>query len=138
MQTWYVATTGSDENDCATVNSPCATIMGALNRPGFVDGDRVLVAEGVYRIGYGDPRYELGVHLTRSVSLIGGWDSNFIKHQGVSDIENKGRGVTIAPGISVIMRNFDLGGISLLGLYNEGELSLEFSTVYSGNESGFV
>jgi hypothetical protein len=134
MQTWYVATTGSDENDCATIDSPCATIMGALNRPGFVDGDRVLVAEGVYRIGY-DGNFD-GITISKSVFVSGGWDENFANMAGETIIENVGRGFTINSGTSVSIRMFGIGSGSGVGIYNEGELSVNDVTVSAGSASG--
>src|SRR5689334_5259462 len=43
---WYVATTGSDSNDCATISTPCATINGAIGKA--ADGDIIEVAAGTY------------------------------------------------------------------------------------------
>jgi uncharacterized repeat protein (TIGR01451 family) len=45
---WYVAPGGSNGNDCLSAVTACATINGALNKPGFVAGDTVLVATGTY------------------------------------------------------------------------------------------
>jgi hypothetical protein len=48
---WYVAPTGDDANPCLSPESPCASINAALNKPGFVPGDTILVGAGTYRGG---------------------------------------------------------------------------------------
>ena len=47
--TWYTATTGDDANDCATNTTPCASINGALAKPGFVSGD-TCCGRNLYRL----------------------------------------------------------------------------------------
>jgi Right handed beta helix region len=44
--TWYVATTGSDANDCMTSSTPCQTIQEAINKASA--GDTISVAAGTY------------------------------------------------------------------------------------------
>lgn len=90
---WYVATTGSDSNDCATPATPCASINGALNKPGFVAGDTIRVAAGTY-IGTGSEV----VLLNKSVYLSGGWNEAFSAQIGTSTIDGQAarRGVFVA------------------------------------------
>lgn len=131
---WYVATTGNDANDCMTVGTPCATIVGALAKPGFEPGDTILVAEGVYEIGY-DGSYE-GVFVTQSAILSGGWDEGFIDQQGISYLENAYRGITIVSGITVTIDSFHVSGGSSIGLYNQGTIIMEQVTVSAVSDSG--
>ena len=67
---WYVATTGSDANDCLTTTSPCATIQGALDKAASADIINI-TAETYY--GTGDNI----LNITKNITLIGGWDSLF-------------------------------------------------------------
>ncbi len=90
--TWYVAPTGNDANDCLTTTTPCATLNGALHKPIFVQGDRILVASGLYT-GTSDA---VGT-ITTSVQLLGGWNSGFTVQSGLStlDGENQRRGLKV-------------------------------------------
>jgi hypothetical protein len=45
---WFVATNGSNLNNCTSAATPCATIAQAIAKPGFVNGDTVHVAAGTY------------------------------------------------------------------------------------------
>jgi len=69
--TWYVATTGDDTNDCATTTTPCATINAAIAKA--TSDDTILVAEGTY-IGSGGTEV---VSIDKSITLSGGWNSTF-------------------------------------------------------------
>ena len=82
---WYVAPGGSDTNTCTAPSAACATINGALNKPGFVAGDTILVATGVYT-GAGDQV----VLLNKSVTLSGGWNAGFTTQNGASTIDGQG------------------------------------------------
>ena len=64
---WYVTPGGSDSNDCLSPATACASINGALNKPGFVVGDTVRVAVGTYT-GAGSEV----VMLDKSMTLSGG------------------------------------------------------------------
>ncbi|MBL8058613.1 MAG: hypothetical protein JNK29_18060, partial [Anaerolineales bacterium] len=91
--TWYVATTGSDSNDCATPATPCATINTAIGK--ITSGDTIRIAVGVYTDG-GDQV----VLLDRSASLSGGWDEAFTARIGLATIDGQSarRGMTVGVG----------------------------------------
>ena len=92
---WYVTPGGSDANTCTAPSTACATINGALNKPGFIAGDMIQVATGVYA-GAGDQV----VLLDKSATLSGGWDTGFTMQNGVSiiDGERARRGITVNSG----------------------------------------
>jgi uncharacterized repeat protein (TIGR01451 family) len=132
---WYVAPAGSDGHDCLSPTTPCATINGALAKPGFVISDTILVATGTYT-GAGDEV----VLLDKSVTLSGGWDAAFTTQTGTStlDGEESRRGMTVNSGTSAILERFTVkegsansGG----GIHNEGILDLHNSSV-SDNAAG--
>lgn len=64
---WYVATTGSDLNDCHTPERPCRRIGTAIERA--LPGDTIYLAEGTYRESntHGDG----GFVIDKSVVLVG-------------------------------------------------------------------
>jgi len=68
--TWYVAPTGNDTNDCLSASTPCATINAAIAKAS--PGDVIYVAEGLYT-GAG-PEVVL---ITQGQTLSGGWDASF-------------------------------------------------------------
>jgi len=82
---WYVAPIGSDSSTCIAPNTACASINGALNKPGFIAGDTIRVATGVYT-GSGDQV----VLLDKSVTLSGGWDASFSMQNGASTVNGEG------------------------------------------------
>lgn len=133
---WYVAPPpgGDDGNDCLNAATPCATINGALNKPGFVPGDTVLVAIGSY-MGSGSEV----VLLDKDAILSGGWDGDFGVQSGMSTIDGEGlrRGISVTGGVSasghrlIAQNGFGLGG----GVLNDrGTLTLTESII-SGNAS---
>src|SRR5512137_1219085 len=71
---WYVAPGGNDSNDCLGPGSThaCASINGALNKPGFVAGDTIRMTTATYT-GTGDQV----VLLDKNATLSGGWNSTF-------------------------------------------------------------
>ena len=129
---WYVSPGGNDAHDCQTPTTSCATVNGALNKPGIIAGDAVLVATGVYT-GAGDQV----ILLDRDVTLSGGWDASFTEQSGMSTIDGQGarRGMTVNFGITAVVERFIIqNGIG--GIYNNcgspGHLTLNDSTI-SGN-----
>lgn len=136
--TWYVATTGNDSADCLTPTTPCASIGGALAKPGFVAGDAIRIATGTYT-GLGAEV----VRVDKSVSLLGGWDSSFASQVGTSTIDGAGtrRGVSVVGAVTVlvdrltIQNGFERGGGGG-GILNEGTLTVRNSVV-TGNRSTY-
>jgi len=132
---WYVTPGGSDGNDCLNSTTTCATINGALNKPGFVAGDTILVATGVYT-GTGTEV----VLLNKSATISGGWDASFTAQSGTSTIDGQGtrQDITVNSGITAIVERFAVqngyvgyysdGG----GIHNSGTMTLNNTTV-SGN-----
>ena len=130
---WYVAPGGDDSSTCAAPGAACASINGALSKPGFVAGDTVLVATGAYT-GAGDQV----VLLDRNATLSGGWDANFTEQSGLSTIDGQGTrlGVTVNFGITALVEHFIIQNGHGGGIYNNcgspGHLTLNDSTI-SGN-----
>jgi hypothetical protein len=128
--TWYVASTGDDGNDCYSAGTPCATINGAIAKAAA--GDTILVAEGTY-FGTG---IEV-VLIDKSISLSGGWDASFSSQSSNSTIdgENTRNGITINSGGTASIDHFVIqhgyqyfkGG----GIVNWGVLTLTNSSLIS-------
>jgi hypothetical protein len=128
--TWYVASTGDDGNDCSSAGTPCATINGAIGKA--TDGDTILVAEGTY-FGTGTEV----VLVNKSISLSGGWDASFSSQNSNSTIdgENTRNGITINSGVTASIDHFVIqhgyqyfkGG----GIVNWGVLTLTNSSLIS-------
>jgi uncharacterized repeat protein (TIGR01451 family) len=128
---WYVAPGGDDGNDCLSPATPCASIDGALGKPGFVISDTVLVASGTYT-GTGDEV----VLLDQNVTLSGGWNVSFTVVSGTSIIDGQGarRGVYVNSSVIATIDYFVFkNGYAEIyggGVYNDhGILTLTFCTV---------
>jgi hypothetical protein len=130
--TWYVASTGDDGNDCSSSGTPCATINGAITKAKAED--IILVAEGTY-FGTGTEV----VLIDKSITLSGGWDASFSSQSGNSTIdgEDTRRGVTINSGGTafidhfIIQHGYQTGGNGGGGIFNSGVLTLTNSSVTS-------
>ena len=127
---WYVAPVGNDTNDCQTTVTACATINAAIGKSGV--GDTIDVAVGTYTANSGDQV----VLITRSVTLLGGWNSGFTIQSGLSTIDGQDarRGMTIngLGEASVTVEQFVLQNGSAVGgggIQNEGDLTLVGSQV---------
>ncbi|CAG0932750.1 hypothetical protein TFLX_02735 [Thermoflexales bacterium] len=119
VDTWYVALTGNDENNCLTYSTPCATINGALSKFDYGAGNTILVASGFYT-GTGDA---VGA-ITTSVRLLGGWNSDFTVQSDLSTIdgENQRRGLEIVSGTVTLERFIIQHGEALPSLSGGGLL----------------
>lgn len=126
---WYVGPGGSDGSTCLSPATRCASINGALNKPGFVAGDTIRVQVGTYT-GSGNEV----VLLDKGTTLSGGWDATFTTQSGVSTIDGQGarRGITVNSGVTATVERFvvrngmrHIGG----GISNEGALTLNDSSI---------
>ncbi len=102
---WYVAPGGDDGNDCLSAGTACATINGALNKPGFVVSDTIRVATGTYT-GTGTEV----VLLNKNATLSGGWDATFTMQSGASTIDGQGarRVINVDYNITVTIERFTI------------------------------
>jgi len=66
----YVATTGSDTGNCTTIVGRCRTVQYALDVAALLD--EIWVAQGTYTGTAGTV-----AAITKTVKLLGGWDSGF-------------------------------------------------------------
>ena len=123
---WYVSPSGNDTNGCMTPATPCATINGALNKPGFVAGDTILVATGLYT-GAGTEV----VLFNKDAILSGGWNAAFTTQSGASTIDGQGarRGMTVDFGRTAVVERFTVqngnGGSSGGGIHDPRYPDLE-------------
>lgn len=79
---WLVAPNGNDNNSCDTTIAPCLTINGAISKAAA--GDTIRVASGMY-VGV---ETEVA-HISKSVTLSGGWNTNFLAQTGYSIIDGQ-------------------------------------------------
>ncbi len=123
---WYVAPGGSDGNDCLSAVTTCATINGALGKPGFIAGDIVLVATGTYT-GTGTEVVSLNI----STTLSGGWDSGFTAQNGMSTIDGESarRGLTVNSGVLAIATRFAIQHNEVAGYIGNGDGILNVGTL---------
>ena len=100
---WYVSNSGDDTKNCTSDLTACASINAVLNKPGFIAGDTVLVATGIYT-GTGNEV----VFINKDAVLSGGWDSTFSLQSGWATIDGQGarRGVTMQNGVSSSLSYF--------------------------------
>jgi hypothetical protein len=128
---WYVAPGGDDGSDCSSPGTPCATINGALAKPGFVISDTILVASGTYTHPWG---YQV-VRIDKSVTLSGGWDSTFTVQAGTSIIDGVGQrtGIWVKGGVSADVDRFMIQNAGP-GVDNYGTLTLNDSVVRSNDD----
>ena len=98
---WYVTPTGNDNNNCLGPGTACSTISGVTNKPAFVSGDTIFLAEGTY---LGSPSQPLII--TIDMNLIGGWDSTFTSQSGFSTIDGQNLQKIVNVG-SAVTSSFD-------------------------------
>ncbi|MCP4544200.1 MAG: DUF11 domain-containing protein [Chloroflexi bacterium] len=129
---WYVAPDGDNDDDCLSTTTSCATINGALAKPGFVVSDTILVAMGTYTGDGGEV-----VLLDKSASLSGGWDDTFTTQSGASTIDGEGwrSGITVNSGVTVIIERFVVQNGST-GISCRGNLTLKDSSITDNASNG--
>jgi hypothetical protein len=137
---WYVTPNGSDMNNCQSVDTPCATINAVINKPIFVDGDIIYVAEGIYTSAIGSEV----VFLNKSADLSGGWSTAFDNQNSRSIIDGSAsnRGITISPDVTATIDRFVIqNGLvvynSGAGIKNEGNLTLT-NSIIQNNQAGTI
>ncbi|NIM94739.1 MAG: DUF11 domain-containing protein [Anaerolineales bacterium] len=134
---WYVSTDGNDGNDCQSSTTECASINGVLIKPGFTEGDRVLVGSGTY---YGTGTEV--VLLDTGVELLGGWNSGFNTQDDYSvlDGESSRRPLTINADVTTSLERFTFQNGSASGgggLKNLGSASLQNVRVVNNYSSSY-
>ncbi len=132
---WFVAPGGSDANECQQPAAPCATINAAPGKLGFVAGDTVLVATGIYT-GSG----EQVVLVDKSATLSGGWNPGFTAQTGSSTIDGQHArmGLKVSFGVTAVVERFTIRNGNGPGIYNDcgtpGHLTL-LDSIITGNIS---
>ena len=136
---WYVASIGNDSLDCQMPATACATINSALAKDGFLAGDTVFVANGMYTNTTGSEV----VLIDKDIILVGGWDVAFTTQNGMSTIDGEGgrRGITVNSDVTVTIIRFFIQNGSVVssgggGIATSGTLTLNNSVV-SDNTSGW-
>ncbi|MBN1180349.1 MAG: right-handed parallel beta-helix repeat-containing protein [Anaerolineae bacterium] len=106
----YVSATGSDGglNPCIVAATPCRTVQRAVDVAAA--GDEIRVAEGVFT----DTAGSVAV-ITKTVTLLGGWDNGFavcdpVAHLTVLDAGGNGRVVEIYGPVSPTVEGFTITG----------------------------
>lgn len=133
---WYVANGGDDSNSCDASNSPCASIDGAIAKAS--SGDEILIAEGTYTKLTSSGNYVVSVD--KSLSLSGGWDTNFAEQVGFSSIdgENLYRCIFIPSGVTATLDRLyiydgDWSAAASSGISSSGTVTLKNSVITSSN-----
>ena len=126
---WYVTSLGNDSNACDTPAATCKTINAVLSKPGFVSGDTINVATGVYSSTTGTEV----VLLDHSVNLSGGWNPAFTEQSGMSTLQGgpARRSLTLETGQIASMERFVIqnGTGDCPGILNYGTLSLHNAVI---------
>ncbi len=88
---WYVTTTGSDDHDCLSPSTPCATVNGAIGKAS--PGDTIRVAVGVYT-----STDFFVAEVNKEIFLSGGWDPAFVQQTGLSTLDGQNRATPLSIG----------------------------------------
>lgn len=136
---WYVAATGDNSNDCATISTPCATINAAIIKAAA--GDTIKVAEGIYTKQDYDFKGWI-VNINKSITILGGWNTTYTEQKTFSIIDggyiytglaSVGPNVTFSRFIVTHAGNGQVG-INNLG----GNMLLDQVSVIHNNGAGVV
>jgi hypothetical protein len=132
---WYVSTTGNDADDCLSLNTPCATINGAIGKAS--SGDTIYVAVGTFT-GTGDQV----VPIDKDITLSGGWEETFTTQSGMSTIDGQAsrRGIAVGTVTAIIEHFVVKNGFSGVGggggIFNNGGTMMISVTTISANSAG--
>jgi len=95
--------TGNNSNTCTTIAVPCRNIQETINKASA--GDAIYAASGTYLFSTnGSPNV---VIINKSITLSGGWNSNFTSQNGASTIDgaSANNGILAISG-NVVVQNF--------------------------------
>ncbi|MGC9348855.1 MAG: hypothetical protein ACP5JG_11995, partial [Anaerolineae bacterium] len=123
----YVRAGEPDVGTCTSIASPCGTVQYAVDMAG--EGDRIHVTGGIYPGVQTRNGTTQTVHLTKTVSLLGGYNATFTARQpdvtpSILDAQNSGRVFYIAGEASPVLDGFVL---------NRGNAEAGGSTPWGGN-----
>ena len=138
---WYVAPGGSDDNDCATPATPCATIDAPQGKLLFADDDTIRVTTGTYipSTPFPDPYHEgLVVRIYRRLTLSGGWNSDYTQQTGIVTIDGQNKDDGLRVEAEAIVDRFTVLNSKSWGISaGSASLTLTRSTV-SGSAGGGI
>ena len=130
---WYVREGGNDGNDCLSPGTACATINGAIGKASSEDVIRVAI--GTYT-GSGTEV----VNAPGSITLAGGWNSDFSNATGYSiiDAEYARRGVVTGGGTVSMSRFIVEHGTydGAAGIQANGPLTLTWCVIRDNIDNG--
>ncbi|MBK9926593.1 MAG: M4 family metallopeptidase [Anaerolineales bacterium] len=123
---WFVASTGNDTNSCSLPTAPCLTLESAMAKAGT--GDPILIAAEMY-----PPTV-----ISKSLTLLGGWDSTFSAQTGYSTIQGNptSNGLSVS-GADVYISRFIIQK-SKFGIYHENSGTLHFDQGASINNNNGI
>jgi hypothetical protein len=100
---WYVAPNGNDGNDCLSSATPCGSINGAIAKAS--SNDTINIAAGVYT-----STETAVVLLGKSLTLSGGWNTDFSSQQGMSILDGQlsRRGMIINADVNTNIERFEI------------------------------
>jgi hypothetical protein len=133
-QLWYVKPGGNDANDCRSPQTACATLQGPLFKAGFMPGDTIRAAVGVYT---GAEGAFVAVLVSKDATFSGGWDAaTFTFRQGKSEVNGLGQiglGFQIAEGVEAAIEYFEIRECNTAGIHlrETGSVSISNCTLTS-------
>jgi hypothetical protein len=121
----YVRLAGSNQNDCLTPATACATITEALAVRDFQAGDKILVGIGDYSTVDSFPKLRVDSRIS------GGWDAAFLTQIGLSKFKEQ---IQVENGAKISIERVQIENFSTVLNYlgvvkNDGNLILSNSTI---------
>jgi Zn-dependent metalloprotease len=80
---WFVSPAGDAGNDCLSPSTPCSHLRDVLSKSTFYPDDTVWLASGTYALSDTDL-----IHITTSITVVGGWNNTFTDQNGSSIFKN--------------------------------------------------